>query len=207
MSFHRLFSLLLFVGAGMFLPSEAYSEIESWKVVDVGGASDVLAPSEKDWKPLAIHRLIQDGSQVRTGKKGSVDLVLNRGWESVIRLNPGSQVTFVSLSPHRLRLEKGSLYALLEAPEDRLQVASPQGMVRMGQGGLSLEASPEGERIRAFGDQIQIGENTLEEGMQWTLAARTDPVVSRMNFSDYEDWQRWVKKNYARKDKYFLKRH
>ena len=42
---------------------------------------------------------------------------------------------------------------------------------------------------------------TVEEGWEWTASGKR-----RMEFSDYTDWQQWIRKSYDRKDKFFLKR-
>ncbi len=75
--------------------------------------------------------------------------------------------------------------------------------MRLSSGGMSLAVSERSVTLRVFGEQVEFsdGSDRVEEGWEWAAGRKR-----RMDFSDYEDWQRWVRKSYDRKDNYFRKR-
>ena len=107
-------SFVWFIAAFFSFASPAHADIEYWKVVEVKGFAEVKAPSESGWKSISAPLYLKRGSLIRTGKDASVDLSLNRQWDSFLRLNENSELEFPESSPAEVRLKKGSLFALLE---------------------------------------------------------------------------------------------
>ncbi len=193
------------------LASTAKADIEYWKVVEVTGQAEMKPPTESAWKDLSAPLYIKSGSLVRTGKDGSVDFCLNRQWDSFLRLNENSEITFLQKSPKEIRLKNGSLFALLEGEPavGSLGIFLPDMTVRMTLGGAAIFVSTEQTTLQVFGESVEVTDLTgsasdvsqnVAEGWEWS-ASRT----RRLDFSDYAQWQRWFRKSYERKDKFLLK--
>ena len=186
--------------------SFAHADIEYWKVVEVTGFAQMKSPVEPEWKALSAPSYLKRGSLVRTGKDGAVDFSLNRQWDSFLRLSADSEMQISEKSSEEVRLKKGSLFVLLEAEPvsaPPLRLVLPQPVFILSSGGLAAAVTETGTELKVFGETAQIEgvPEAVEEGWGWT-----DGRTWRMDFSDYADWQRWVRKTYDRKDKYFLKR-
>ena len=193
-------SLLLFLWT---VPARA--DIEYWKVVEVAGLVETRSPLEPGWKSLSAPFYMKKGSLLRTGKDAWVDLSLNRQWDGFLRLNADSELEFPENTPEAVRLRRGSLFALLEgeAEGDLLSVFSPGATVRLVSGGAAVSTLASGTRLRVFSETAEIAgvSQSIEEGWEWDAGN-----LRRMEFADYDDWQKWIRKSYDRKDKYFLKR-
>jgi hypothetical protein len=173
--------------------------------VEVAGLAEMKAPAESEWKGLSAPFSLKRGSLVRTGKDASVDLCLNRQWDSFLRLNENSEMEFPGGNANGVRLRKGSLFTLLEGEfsVDSLSVFSADSTIRLSSGGLSVAASESGPVLRVFSESAHVSGEAKAVGEGWEWAAGR---LRRMDFEDYSGWQQWVRKSYDRKDKYFLKR-
>ena len=194
-----------FFAALFLLGDVARADIEYWKVVEVSGPVEMKSPLETEWKSFSAPFYLKKGSLLRTGKDAWVDLSLNRQWDSFLRLNGDSELEFPENPPNAVRLKKGSLFVLMEGESaaDTLHIFSSGISARLLLGGLAVAASETGATFKVFSESVDLVESarTLEEGWEWTAGG-----TRRMEFSDYTDWQQWVRKSYERKDKFFLKR-
>ncbi len=205
--------LLLGILGGFFiLDSAAQADIEYWKVVQVTGVAQMKSPAQPDWKNLSAPFYLRKGSLVRTGKDAIVDFCLNRQWSNFLQLNENSELEFPKESPKEVRLKKGSLFALLEAESgsDSLHIFSPDVELRVGLGGLAVFASASRSTLKVFSESVEVVDlksqpsdspKIISEGWEWSAGQ-----TRRLDFSDYAEWQRWFRKSYERKDKFFLKR-
>ena len=182
--------------------SPVSAEIDFWKAVDVSGKSDMSDTVRPRWRPLAEAVFLKTGQSIRTGKNGTVDIVLNRSRESVVRLNENSRLDIVEGSPWHLRLSHGSLCVLLEAEGDRIQVSTPRSSAELAQGGVFIETGASGDLWRVFSEAVRLkGVGAVPEGLQVRVSSGGEiGKPERMRIEDYTDWQRWFKENYARKD-------
>ena len=198
---------VFFLAAALFLPSlsaTSYADIEYWKVVEVTGLAQIKSPAEAAWKDLAAPFYLKRGSVLRTGKDSSVDLCLNRQWDSFLRLNENSELEFPEKIENGIRLKSGSISALLEkeSTDDSLRIFLPDLVLKLSTGGLVVSASGSGTTLKVFSEFVEVEgiAKPIQEGWEWTQGR-----TRRMDFSDYTNWQLWVRQSYERKDKHFLK--
>ncbi len=187
----------------------AFADIEFWKVVEVTGPAEMKTSAESAWKNITAPFYLKRGSLVRTGKDASVDFCLSRQWDSFLRLNENSEMQIPAKSSSEARLQKGSLFALFERERvvEPFHIFSPELEITLSTGGLEVSVLESGTNLKVFSESIEVLERTnttflksIPEGWEWTKEG-----TRRLDFVDYDPWQRWFRKNYDRKDKFFLK--
>ena len=198
----RFFCLILSAAAAFISCSPAWAGLEYWKVAEVSGLCEIAETPASGWHPAETPFFLKKGASIRTGNDASVEIMLNRSLESVLHLSGNTQVDFLERSPQTLRLKKGSLFVLMEAPADALQLSTPHSEVSLTLGAAAIESGASGDTIRVFSESVQVQSRPVPEGLKVQVpAAGALPEAQRMVFSDYADWQRWIKKNYEQKDK------
>lgn len=207
-------TLLLAMGGLSLFTADAGAEVDHWKVVFVSGESQVRPSLDAGWQGLQAPAFISKGACIRTGQDGTVDIVLDRGWENVVSIRENAMVDFVEHSPQELRLRQGALFILLESEHIAMAASTPYLSLQMTQGAAALTSDARGSVIQVFGDSVRVAPaksaslrpvyQSVNEGMAMHFP---DEEVSRMAFGDYGAWQTWFKKNYERKDKYLLKKN
>ena len=211
----RIFvGLCLWQAIGWLQPPPLHADLEYWKVVEASGSCEVLEDAQSGWRPLASPSNIREGSQVRTGKDGTVDITLDRGWENAIRVNPSSVLVFFQSRPHRIRLISGSLFALREGEKDPVEVLTGRLSARLAQGGMAVIVGARQDAVKVFGESALISSpgsggslknQTLSEGLMLSRSeGAVEGTVARMDFTDYQEWQTWFKLNDERKDRFLL---
>ena len=211
-----LVGLCLWQVAGGLQLQPLHADIEYWRVVDVSGSCEVLEAAQSDWRPLASPSNIREGSQIRTGKAGTVDIALDRGGENAIRVNSNSALVFLQSRPRRIRLISGSLFALQEREKDPVEVLTGRLSARLAQGGMAVIVGARQDAVKVFGESAQISSSDagggskyqiLSEGLKLSRSGgKTEGTVVRMDFADYQEWQTWFKLNDERKDRFLLGR-
>ena len=189
--------LLLFFGCGGLLCgpffSTAYADAGYREIIDSAG------PHE------------ENGSVIRTGKDGTVDIALDRSWENMIHLCENSQLDLLGYPARQVELQNGRLFALFEKESDPLTITAGHSRVKLSTGGFMLETGENGDGVKVFSEVIQFahpgpdsvsdGFRELSEGWKQRVPAAggiQDP--ERMDYEDYADWQKWFKQSYERRD-------
>ena len=195
--------LLMLCGtAALALSRPAWANLDYWKVVEVSGVCEIADTPTSGWRPAASPLFLKKGSSIRTDKKGSADIVLNHSRESVLHIGENTRLDFLERTPHKLRLEGGSLFALMEAQGDSLEISTPCSEVTLSLGAAAIESGDSGDRIRVFSESAVVQSRTVPEGLKLHVSPQgVAEEAQRMEFGDYNDWQQWLRKNYERNDK------
>lgn len=208
-------ALLVLSVVGVLLAEKPlFAEASVYRVIGVSGPVEWLEPVTKQPRPLKERDELPAGSVVRTGEKAEVDLASDPHLESVLRIGPRTQVTFLSNFPLRLALDEGSLFILKEEQRyvnrdaglsQEVRVLTRDFLVSVRQGGCVLEQSGGGTALKAFSEEVQVYPKTggafaqtplaVEEGYRYTASG-----LQRLTFSDYEAWRDWYRRNDERRD-------
>ncbi len=212
-------SLLIPFYSLFFLLGLAFSsEIEFVRVLEVSGKAEVLRSSSGRWAPLSEGTLLQKGSKIRTKHKSTVQIAFDRDLVSVAKLEENSRLDILSSPSGGFSLERGQLFLFRENESGkdenvpRFRVLTQDAQVAMGLGGCIIELFKTGTSVRVFGERVGVVNrlkksvkskpNVIDEGFRFLIDREAAGVLSeRMKFSDYAEWQMWIKKLYQNKDK------
>lgn len=220
---HRLYgwvvSVFIVLAAGLSAAPLYASDI-GYRVMEIAGSAELFDAISGAPKPFKTGRPMPVGSIVRTGSDGLVDLATDPYFESVLRIGPDSQVTFLSFLPVRIALDAGTLFVLKEEHDDagrdagrsqEVRVLTRHFLASLRQGGCILEVTRSGVTLKAFSESVRIQPKTaggysevpftVEEGFRYSKEG-----WERLAYPDYAVWQAWYKENNARKDKAALSR-
>lgn len=198
----------------LLLQVNAFAE-PVYLVVESFGSAETVESLTKKARPLAPRMECAAGTMIRTGPEAWADLSLGSSLESLLRVGPDSQVTFLNYAPVRLSLDKGTLLVLNEeqvfagrdpALSAEVRVLTRSFLVSARQGGCALEAGDDGAAVSVFAEEVKVYEKkgpsysaegrSVEEGFRYSVQG-----TRRLVFSDYKDWQDWYKRSNERKDR------
>ncbi|GEM_PF-1425645 len=189
--------------------SAAPQELPAATVLDVSGGAEVLHPSVRRWVRLEKMTPIPSGSKVRTGDKGSTQIIFEKNLETVVKLDKNSQLSFPTGRPQTVFLEKGRLFVLREeGAAGAFEIRTRHLRMHLGLGGCILDASAKGLRVRMFGGEALLDSQgaPLAEGYQFLghfAGKKAEKRKTRMVYHDTIDWEAWVRRWYEVKDDFF----
>ncbi len=203
-------------------PAVAKASQESFpKVFEVSGPAEVFEPSSRHWAPLEKKMILKKDSKIRTGDKGSIHIVFDDQLNTAVRLARNSQVSFPKPSASfSISLEKGRLFVIREEKASGFfEIHSRHIEIKMGLGGLILDASKEGILVRVYGGPVffkpasgsgsgrteSIGDGFKFFRGGWRRVKGLDRMA-RMVYQDYIDWQPWARQWYEMKDDFNAER-
>lgn len=195
------------------------ADIESFRVLALEGSVEVQSAAGA-WKPAAAQAVLRKADRLRTGAGSWAQLAFDRDLHGGARLGPQSQLRLVSVVPPRLALEKGTLLVHrsgesdgLSDPPDRRSISPAPLTIEAGAlevgvrwGGAGVELAASGPLVRVYDERAQIarrsGEEplTVHEGFRYEAARKGPGALFRMEYSDYLDWQDWMRRLYELKD-------
>jgi hypothetical protein len=107
-----LFAALL-AWTAVFCPSAGAAEAFRCEVLALEGGAKVITASGGS-SALREGDLLAEGDSIEVAEDGSVDLAYDRDWRNVVRLEGGSKVRVASVSPAKLDLTNGAVFAKLK---------------------------------------------------------------------------------------------
>ena len=214
---------LIFLGLVLWSPRSSAS-IEYCRVIDVSGRTEILESGSAAWAPLGAPRLLKGGDKIRTADKSYAEISTSDDFSGLLRLGANSQMEVMGEDLARFFLRRGMLMALREEDDDTLvgrpaeklllQIFTRDLSAGILLGGYSVSVSDRGTWVRVFSEhahaRIFMKENKkaaefkrIPEGFKyfWGSDDEIGPLgPSRMYYSDYTEWQFWVRKCYERQD-------
>lgn len=201
---------------GLFLSMNACAGgIEYVKVLDVTGSAEVYSVSNPQWLPLRKETMLKEGSRVRTGTGGEVQIVLDPNFESIAKIGGNSRLRLLKDQPFEAVLEQGAFFIFSDKGEGDserfLKVLTKETLIQLKTGGCQIISLKKGVLVKVFADSVELSKKMpqrtdrksqeIREGFKSYLSV-TDPAPSsrRMNYRDYADWQIWIQKIYEIKD-------
>ena len=215
---------LLFSAAAMvfFAAREVQASVDYCQVIDVSGKAEILEADGIRWLPLEAPKFLKGGDKIRTQGKSYTEISTSPDFSGLLRLGVDSEAEVMGEDLARFFLRKGMLLILREEDsnvpgehareEMRFQIFTPDMAVSLLEGGCSVSVSEKGSWVRVFGEEVKAGplrplknkpSLRVEEDFKYFISSRAGlgPLgPSRMYYSDYTDWQFWMKKCYALKD-------
>lgn len=186
-------------------PPVLSAQADIYHVTETKGLCEIRDAGSADWRALSENALLKVGSRIRTGRDGAIEISGSPALENVFFAGPDSQITLLHEEPARISLDQGDLWILKESPAE-MRVLTRECLAVMRDGGCRIRAA-KGARVlvQVFGETVQIFDKTpagysdeprtIEEGFQHSAGQLT-----RLDFTDYSEWQVWYKKNDKRKD-------
>ncbi len=207
--------ILLFLS---FTTQSAWSgEIQYAKVVEIGGAAELLKPLGQRWVPLMKDTTLKKGAKIRTGSGSFVQIAFEGNLETVGLLEGDSRLDIMNDPPTRVFLDRGEFLIFRETETSnksglkKLGVLTREALVEIQLGGCSVQTFDKGTWVRVFGEKAEVmnlktrsaaaRSKTVEEGFKLFIGRIVpESVLQRMGFADYAEWQGWIKKLYEAKD-------
>lgn len=215
-----LFTLSFFLFTAVSLNPLYAIDIEYAKVFDVVGNAKFIGYKSGNWKPLAQNLRITSGTRIKTASQSSVQIKLKRDFTSVIKVSSSAYLKFKNEPPNKIYLEKGDLYVILEpdtetapAPgEAVLQISTKDLLIEIRQGGCIVSVTEKGTWLKVFQEKAQVT-HVLPDRTKtktWTVyegyalhakSLQAQTSLKRMQYSDYDAWQGWIRGWYEHKDR------
>lgn len=213
---------LLAAGLAMAWTAAPAAAVEFFKVIDVSGTAEIQTAGGDRWQPLRAPRLLAGKDKVRVPEKSYVEFASDRALGGLFLLAGGSELEVMGDDRTRFFLRQGGISVLRErddvsaaaaGEEPVLQIFTRDMIVSVRQGGFSVASYAGGSQLRVFGEEAGVEEldsrggagrtRTVGEGFKFTRLAsskKRQAEPARMEFADYENWLRWMRKCYKRKD-------
>ena len=188
--------------------------VEYVKVLEVSGTVQSLNPASTRWGAMQKNTFLKKNTKIRSAGGSKADFGLDGRLENAARLEENSTADFLTVSPVKIFLEKGSFFVFREG--DRLagtvKVTTKDVSVDVKLGGCVVIVSNRGTTVKVFSDKVAVTDpanrkpgiktRTVREGFQFTCGlSRPKGLTERMQYADYTGWQEWIKKLYERKDR------
>ncbi len=201
----------------------ADASIEYCKVIDISGNAEIQFSGSERWMPLSAQVLLKGGDKIRTPQRSYLELATSTDLSGLMLLSGNSVLEVMGDDLTRFFLRRGALSVLREGDgdiarrvsgeENLIQIFTPELVVNILQGGMSVSAYANGSWVRVFSEQVRIDpfgagrqkllSRTVSEGYECFADASSTKAPQealRMSYSDYKDWQFWARKCYKRKD-------
>jgi hypothetical protein len=197
--------LWLFCGL-IFASAPLHAEPNRFTGVELRGPVEVLDHRTGRWREVSGALVLRSGEKIRTGEGAYADLALNGSYEGLLRLDGNSRMAFLDDSPWRISLDEGVLMVLREEnPKPALRILTHDFVAEVETGGFVISTGAEGVTARVFGESLTLvpmdqgkpgsEKVTVTEGFSWNRGK-----IRRMDFEEYQGWQRWHKGNDVIKD-------
>ena len=223
MRFLRKYSALFLTSLVVILASgEAWASVDYCQVINVSGKAEIFEAAGAGWFPLEAPKFLKGGDKIRTQGKSYAEISTSPDFSGLLGLGVDSELEVMGEDLARFSLRRGVLLVFREedsnvpgepAREDlQFQIFTRDMAVSLLEGGASVSVGEKGSWVRVFGEEVKAGplrpaKNKppfkVEEGFKYFISHREGlgPLGPlRMYYSDYTDWQFWMKKCYALKD-------
>jgi len=214
----------LFLAAAFLCVSRAaFASVDYCRVIDVSGKAEVLESGSARWLPLSAPKFLKGGDQIRTSGKSYAEISTSADFSGLLKLGADSRLEVLGEDLARFFLEEGVLMVLREenddSPESRpaetvlMQILTQDLSAGLLSGGCSVSVTAKGTWVRVFSESVRVTptarktreavQHDLPEGFKF-FSARAGKIDTlgplRLYFSDYADWQFWVRQCYERQD-------
>lgn len=220
----RIFWAALFF---LILIRPADAAMDYFKVLDISGNVEIRRTPTSVWMPVRSGDLLTPRMQVRTSEGSWAEFSFSGDLSELARLDSLSEMEVAPGPTPSIKLKRGSFMMLREKDEvdptaykrdiKAFEVFVGSKKIRAERSGFQVSADRGRSWIRVFSDKVWVidyiylkeKEKTprivgVSEGfklpLEYLSGIEKKPVPDRMIFSDYSDWQTWVRRCYERKD-------
>ncbi len=190
--------------------------MEFVKVFGIQGQAEMRGTADKSWRPLERDTVLGEGDQVRVLAQSAVHLVLDASLESMATLGENARLRILHGPIASFSLMKGTLFLYREKEKPAATISSFKVLtkdleVRMKEGGGIIETGAQGTWVRMFAERAEVMNRfnssrrpkpeAVEEAFKFFASTESRQTsLERIGPSDFDAWQPWIKKIYARKD-------
>lgn len=216
MSFSLRAAAMLVIGLICGASFANASEMEFVKVFGIQGEAEIRGTADKSWRALERDTVLREGDQVRVKAQSALHLVFDASLESMATLGENARLKVLHGPVASFSLMKGELFLYREkespaAVLSSFKVLTKDLEVRMKEGGGIIETGAQGTWVRIFAERAEVMNRfnptrrpkpePVEEAFKFFASVDTRQTsLERVSPSDFDAWQPWIKKIYARKD-------